>query len=360
MGEKWTKERAWEYWNGRDWLVGCNFVPSQTPVLTMWKDDTLEEMLPTLESEMELAHSIGFNTVRIWFPFNSWYHEREGCLCRIDRVLSLFDSHGLSVMPVLFNDCVSFGRPKDISIPKPMPGHGHYDVGYHGGHKNSAHIVPPKDAKGWIYWDEPEYRPICEQYLRDIFARFGKDRRIVMWDMWNEPGNSRRGEMSAPYLERAFEIAREYDPTAPLTAGTWSYPDDFGVNPDTKLSPIQALAVSLSDVVSFHDYEPFQKVKNIVCELEKEGRPMANTEWLHRIWDNNIADQLPLYHEKKIASYSWGLVAGFSQHYLPWEWLKASRPDLDYAKWQHDLFHGDHTPYDESEIELIKKLSGKR
>ena len=86
---------------------------------------------------------------------------------------------------------------------------------------------------------------------------------------------------------------------------------------------------------------------------------MANTEWLHRIWDNNLIDQLPLYHEKKIGSYSWGLVAGFSQHYLPWEWLKAARPDLDYTKWQHDLFHEDHTPYDPAEIELIKKLTGK-
>ena len=43
-------------------------------------------MLPTLKSEMALAASIGFNTVRIWFPFNHWYHEREIALDRIDRV----------------------------------------------------------------------------------------------------------------------------------------------------------------------------------------------------------------------------------------------------------------------------------
>lgn len=357
MKERWTKEKAWDYWRQRPWIVGCNFVPSQTPVLSMWKDDTLEEMLPTLESEMELAHSIGFNSVRIWFPFDSWYHERGVCLDRIDRVLGLFYSHGLSVMPVLFNDCVSFGRPEKIEIPKPAPGHGHYDVGCHGGHKNSAHITPPKDAKGWILWDEPEWQPICEQYLHDIFGRFGKDERIVIWDIWNEPGNSKREEMSVPYLKRTFEIAREYEPTAPLTVGAWSYSDDYGADPEAKLSPIQQLAVELSDIVSFHDYEPFWKVKNIVSELEKEGRPMANTEWLHRILDNNIADQLPFYREKQIASFNWGLVAGYSQFYLPWEWLKAARPELDYTKWQHDLFREDHTPYDPHEIELIKELT---
>jgi len=358
MKERWTKEQAWEWWNERPWLVGCNFVPSQSPVLSIWKDDTLEEMLPTLESELALAASIGFNTVRISFPFNSWYYEREICLDRIDRVLSLFAKHGLSVMPVLYSDCVSFGRPEKIEIARPAPGHGHYDVGCHGGRKNSPHIVPPKDAKGWILWDEEEYRPVCEEYLRDIFARFGKDARIIIWDMWNEPGNSKRESMSIPYLKRAFEIAREYDPIQPLTAGVWTYPREYGIDPAIDVSPIQRVALDLSDIVTFHDYEALPRDLAIVNKLSEEGRPMANTEWLHRILDNTVFDILPVYHERKIGSYNWGLVAGYSQHYLPWEWLKASRPELDYSRWQHDLFRGDHTPYDPAEIELIKKLAG--
>ena len=357
MKERWTEEKAWEWWNAQPWLVGCNYVPSQTPVLSMWKDDTLEEMMPSLESELALAASIGFNTVRISFPFNSWYYEREICFDRIDRVLGLFAKHGLSVMPVLFNDCVSFGRPEKIEISKPVPGHGSYDKGYHGGHKNSAFVVPKKGDKGWILWDEDEYRPVCERYLRDLFGRFGRDKRIIMWDMWNEPGNSNRGDMSIPYLTRAFEVARESDPVQPLTAGVWKYPDDYGVDPEVDVSPIQRVALDLSDIVTFHDYEPFLKVKRVVSKLSEEHRPMANTEWLNRIRDNTVFDQLPFYRDMKIGSYSWGLVAGFSQHYLPWEWLKALHPELDYSKWQHDLFHEDHTPYDVREIELIKKLS---
>ena len=359
MKERWTKEQAWEWWNSHDWLVGCNYVPSQSPVLSVWKEDTLEEILPSLNSELELAASIGFNTVRMWFPFNHWYHEREKALDRIDRVLGIIASYGISVMPVLYNDCVSFGRPEKVTIHKPMPGHGHYDVGYHGGHKNSPHIVVPKDAKGWILWDEPEYREICEEYLRDIFNRFGKDERIIMWDMWNEPGNSKRDDMSIPYLKRAFEVARECDPIQPLTAGPWRYPKNYGIDETLDVSPIERVALDLSDIVTFHCYEDFDMIQRIVKQLEKEGRPMANTEWLHRILDNNIEEQIPFYHEKKIGSYSWGLVAGFAQHYLPWEWLKAARPELDYTKWQHDLFNGDHTPYNPVEIEIIKKHAGK-
>lgn len=357
MKERWTKEQAYKWWNERPWLIGCNFVPSKHPVLSMWKKDTLPEILPSLEKEIELAASIGFNTVRIFLPFNVWYHEREAFLDRFDGILSLFFKRGLTFMPVLFNDCVSFGRPENIAIPKPVPGKESYDEGYHGGRKNSPHVVPPKDAKGWIYWDEEQYRPVCEQYIRDLFARFSKDERIIMWDMWNEPGNSMRFEMSVPYLKRAFELAREYDPIAPLTAGAWNYPKEYGVDETVDLPPVQRLAVDLSDIVTFHSYESLDRVKKIVGRLEKEGRPMANTEWLHRILDNTIFEQLPFYKEKRIGSYNWGLVAGYSQHYLPWEWLKASRPDLDYTKWQHDLFRQDYTPYDPAETALIKKLA---
>ena len=356
MKQRWTPEQAWEWWNAHPWLVGCNYVPSQSPVLSLWKEDTLEEILPSVRAELALAQSIGFNTVRMWFPFNNWYHEREACLDRIDRILDIFAEYGISMMPVVGNDCVSFGKPEKIEIAKPAPGHGHYDVGYHGGHKNSPHIVPPKDAKGWILWDEEEYRPICEQYLYDLFTRFGKDERIIMWDMWNEPGNSKRFDMSIPYLKRAFEIAREEDPIQPLTAGVWTYPKGYGVDESLDVSPIQRVAIDLSDIVTFHNYERFEDVKNCVKALEKEGRPLANTEWLHRILGNNIIDQLPFYYEKKIGSTHWGLVAGHGQFYLPWEWLKAARPELDYTLWQHDIFREDFTPYDPKEIELFKKL----
>ena len=362
MGERWSKERAWKWWNEHDWLVGCNYVPSQSPVLSIWKEDTLEEILPSVRKELALAKSIGYNTVRMGVRFNMWYHERDKFLDRLDFVLSVLNEYGITLMPCLFSDCLPFGRPKDISIPKPVPGHGHYDIGCHGGHKNSAHIVPPKDAVGWCHWDEPEYRPELEQFERDLFARFGKDERIIIWDLWNEPGNSKRHGMSIPYLKRVFEIAREYDPIQPLTAGPWSYPKGFGVVEGAELEPIQKLACELSDIISFHDYESFDIIQNIVSKLEKDyGRPLANTEWLHRILNNNIEEQIPFYHDKKIASYNWGLVAGYSQHYLPWEWLKASRPELDYSKWQHDLFRQDGvTPYDEKEIEIIKKYTGAK
>ena len=259
MKRRWTKEEAWEYWNKNPWMVGCNYVPSQTPGLSIWQEDTIEEILPSVRSELALMKEIGFNTVRMWLNFNLWYHEREVYLDRVDRILGILDEYGLKLMPVIFNDCVSFGKPADITIYKPH-GKGKWDVGYHGGHKNSPHVVPVGKPIGWIRWDEEDQRPICEEYIRDLAKRFGKDERIVMWDLWNEPGNSKRGDMSIPYLKRAFEIAREEDVMQPLTAGVWTYPKNYGVDESLDVSPIQRVALDLSDIATFHNYEKIEDV----------------------------------------------------------------------------------------------------
>ncbi len=99
------------------------------------------------------------------------------------------------------------------------------------------------------------------------------------------------------YLERVFEIARDIDPDQPLTAAPWSYPDGYGVSEDAQLEPIQKRAVELSDIVSFHQYENFERVRQAVNGLSKEGRPLINTEWLNRILDNNISELLPYFYE---------------------------------------------------------------
>lgn len=355
MKERWTKEQAWKFWNERPWMVGCNYVPSQTPGLSIWQEDTIEEILPSVHKELKLMKDLGFNTVRMWLEFNIWYHERDKYLDRVERVLNILDSYGLKLMPVIFNDCVSFGKPLDTSIKMPK-GKEKWDKGYHGGHKNSAHVVSTGKPIGWIRWDEEDQRPICEEYLRSLIKRFKDDKRIIMWDLWNEPGNSKRNDLSIPYLKRAFEIAREEDASQPLTAGVWTYPKNYGIDENLDVSPIQRVALDLSDIITFHNYSNLEDVKNCIKALEKEGRPMANTEWLHRILGNTVIEQLPLYFEKKIGSVHWGLVAGNGQFYLPWEWLKVEQPNLDYSLWQHDIYKEDFTPYNEDEIELFKNL----
>ena len=58
-------------------MVGCNYVPSLTPGLSLWHEDTIEEILPSVHKELALMKEIGFNTVRMFLDFDIWYHERE-------------------------------------------------------------------------------------------------------------------------------------------------------------------------------------------------------------------------------------------------------------------------------------------
>ena len=138
----------------------------------------------------------------------------------------------------------------------------------------------------------------------------------------------------------------------------WSYPEDYGSCEAADVEPVQRLALDESDIVTFHQYEGIERVKRVVSQLKKENRPMMNTEWLNRVQDNFIQDNLPLYYEEGIGSYSWGLVAGKSQHFLPWDELWNHR-ELPLNRWQHDLFDTFFTAYDEEELELMRTYRKK-
>ena len=115
--------------------------------------------------------------------------------------------------------------------------------------------------------------------------------------------------------------------------------------------------LELSDVVSFHDYSAMPRTLQTLELLEKRGRPLICSEWLHRPRGNTLQSHLPLYKEKKVAVFNWGMVAGRTQTYLDWDRSKnptAGMPEL----WQHDILRTDLTPYRQEEVELIANLTG--
>lgn len=358
MRKRWTKEEAWEWQRSVQWVMGVNYVPSVTfHGAELWQPDTHDEVMVSVRRELALMRGIGINGVRMGIPFDLWYHERDKLLDRAEALYHEFAASGIGVMPVLFNDCVGFGKPADIA-PKFGRGWRTYEIGHHGGAKDNP-FTGEKERTGWIYWDEAEWRPVMEEFLRAVIGRFCTSSDVIAWDLWNEPGNSNRFGMSIPYLKRAFEVARSLDPVQPLTAGVWRYPDDYGVCKDADVDDIQRLALDESDIITFHQYDGFERVKRVVGKLREEGRPMMCTEWLNRVQDNLITDILPYFHDEEIGSFSWGLVAGKSQHFLPWDELWKKR-DLPLNRWQHDLFDVFHTPYDRTEIELMQLYAKKR
>ena len=117
--------------------MGINYVPSVTMhAVELWQEDTWPEVIRSVRREFELMEEIGLNGVRMFLPFHIWYHEREAFLDRMDRFLEELDRRKITMMPVIFNDCVGFGRPADIT-PHMTHGWQKYDIGHHGGHKEN-------------------------------------------------------------------------------------------------------------------------------------------------------------------------------------------------------------------------------
>ena len=62
----WSKEKAWEWYNAQPWMRGCNYMPaSAANRVDQWQEMGCEERFAEMETELKLAQSIGFNTMRI-------------------------------------------------------------------------------------------------------------------------------------------------------------------------------------------------------------------------------------------------------------------------------------------------------
>lgn len=352
---RWSKERIWEWYNARPWMRGCNYMSADCANrVDQWQSFGFEERFKTTESELALMQETGFNTVRLILEYVVWKEEHDSFMERFERYLSLCDKYGLSCMIVLANDCMP---PKTALWKMPYIGPQHYDWGYHGGRKHSQHSIHT-EAAPHFYLDDETSREDYFRMVREIVSKYKEDPRICIWDIYNEPGNSRRDAQTLPNLKRMFEIVREINPAQPLTACVWR----TRRNP---FSEIEQYALDNSDIISYHCYKNYEEHMEVIRRLKEEGRPIINTEWLDRCFGNDVFSLFPLFYKEKIGCYNWGFVAGKYQTYEIKEstWQKyenGTLPDyVDFTKWVHDLYRPSHRPYDPREIALIKEICAK-
>ncbi len=350
MAGKWSKERIWDWYNSTPWLRGCNFMSSDCANrIDQWQELGFEERLATTDRELALAAETGFNTIRIIPEFIVWKEEHDGFMDRFERYLQVCAKHGISCMVVFGNDCMP---PKNEAWKPLTLGPQHYDWGYHGGRKNSQHgvFVGP----GYHLLDEPEIAQEHYKWVEEIVTKYKNDSRIIIWDLFNEPGNSNRKSMSLPNLKKFFEIVRDIDPIQPCTVGVF-HSTQLGNLPE-----IEQFGLDNSDITSYHSYSSYRTNVEIIHDLKELGRPIINTEWLGRVTGSNVAEQFPLFYLEKVGCYNWGFVAGKYQTYEPWEgtWTQyyndPEHSNFDFTKWFHDLYRPNLRPYDPREIELIQ------
>jgi len=329
-GQVWSVEKANSWYASHPWLTGADYIPSNAiNQLEMWQADTFSPDL--IDKELGWAQDIGFNTMRVFLHSEAWKQDPEGFKKRIDQFLTLSKKHGITPMFVFFDDCWN----KSFTTGKqPAP-----KTGIH----NSGWLQDP----GMPATTDPNAWPALEKYVKDVMRSFAHDERILLWDLYNEPGNNDKKDASLPLLTQIIGWARSVNPDQPISIGLW----------DWKLEKLNALQLNNSDIVTYHNYEEPQWHLRTIQLLKASGRPLICTEYMARPRNSRFANILPMLKQENVGAINWGFVAGKTNTKYAWDTPLADGSDP--IEWFHEIFNQDGTAYRKDETELIKKLTTK-
>lgn len=329
-GKVWSAERANQWYSQHRWLAGSNFIPSTAiNQLEMWQADTFDPT--TIDRELGLAEGIGFNVMRVFLHSLAYTQDPKGFKQRVDKYLAIADKHHIQTMFVFFDDCWN-NDPKIGKQPE-------VKVGVH----NSGWMQDP----GVPALKDPKEMAILHAYVKDVLTTFGHDKRILLWDLFNEPGNSGKRESSLPLLQNVFAWSREVVIDQPVSAGIWDLTFE-------KLNAVQALN---SDVITYHNYGETAEHQTEVRLLKTHGKPLICTEYMARRNKSFFSNIMPMLKKENVGAINWGFVSGKTNTIYAWDTPMADgkEPEL----WFHDIFRKDGSSYKTEETDLIKKLTSE-
>ena len=348
---QWSEEKANSWYQDQPWLVGCNFLPSSAiNQLEMFQAETFD--LDILNKEIGWAKDLGFNSLRVYLHDLLW-DEPNNLFNKLDAFLDICTLHSIRPILVLFDDC---HRPFPKKGRQPLPVTGVHNSGW----KQSPGMALVHAIHDETISKEELLR--LEGFVKGILEKYQADERILMWDLYNEPGQFGVGEKSLTLLKLTWEWAHSIRPSQPLTACM-----DGSVG-----EKIIELNAKSSDVITFHTYES-QKLEETIVKLQKIGRPVICTEYMAREFGTTFQFSMPIFKNKGVGCYNWGLVAGKSQTHFGWATIldlhkKKENGDIlqegeiipEPEIWFHDILRADGSPYDEEEVTFIKKITSSK
>jgi endo-1,4-beta-mannosidase len=309
----------------------------------MWQPETFD--IETISKELGWAADIGMNTIRLYLHDLLFTESPENFLDQIDVVLSIAQSRGIGVVPVLF-DGVWNPKPRLGVQREPTPR-------LH----NSMWVQSPGSE---IFYDRSRW-PGLREYVQVVITRFKNDPRVLAWDLFNEPdqvdtvtltlgSREEKIKVATELVSQVFDWAQEISPSQPLTVGIWEYNEHW----QPAENSLNALILDRSDIISFHCYEPREKLTAVIESLKTYGRPLLCTEWLARSAGSTV-DLLEVFSQHGVGAINWGLVDGRTQTRFPWRsWTE---PVTDEEPWFHELLHRDGSPYDSKEADIFRHLT---
>ena len=325
----WSKTHANQWYARQGWLRGCDFIPSSAiNQLEMWQAESFDTL--TISRELGYAESIGLNCMRVFLHHLAWQQDPNGFKKRVDQYLSIAARRNIKTIFVFFDDCWNESYQAGRQ-PAPKPG-------IH----NSGWLRDP----GKLLYDDPALMKILNSYVKDMLKTFKKDSRILLWDLYNEPGNSSYLNKSLTLLRNVFRWSREINPDQPLSAGVWN----------SAFAELNNFQLAHSDVITYHNYDHEIAHQEVIDSLRKYNRPLICTEYMARPRNSTFFNIMPLLKKENVGAINWGLVSGKTNTKYAWD---SPMPDgLEPRIWFHDIFRPDGSPYSQKEVDFIKTLTG--
>lgn len=328
---RWSQEKAAAWYAQQPWLNGANFQPSSAiNQVEMWAGDTFDAA--TIDKELGWAEELGFNLMRVYLSSEVWKTDADGLKKRMDEYLTISSKHGIKTLFVFFDDC---WNEETVTGKQPAPKPGTHNSGW------------VQDPAASLRLDTIALYPVLEKYVKDILTTFKNDDRVLLWDLYNEPGNSQHGMASMPLLKNVFKWARAVNPSQPISVGVWFF----------KYPELNQFQLENSDVVTYHNYSDPNNHQLWIDLLKTYGRPMICTEYMARRNNSRFENIMPLLKKNNVGAINWGFVSGKTNTIFAWDEPKPNEKEP--TLWFHDIYRQDKTPFDPSEVELIKKMNGK-
>lgn len=329
--ERWSIEKANQWYIEQEWPVGVNYVVSTAiNQIEMWGEESFDPK--TIDREMGYAEDLGFNTVRIFLHDLLWLDDPKGFKKRVAIFLDICEDHHLKAIITFFTNGGPGIEPKLGEQPKSIQG-------VH----NSGWVQSP----GASVVNDPQQWGRLEEYVHDMLSSFKDDQRILLWCLYNEPENKKLGANSLPLLRKLFEWGREVNPSQPLSSPLWIIPG----NPRSSLDIVSFLGENC-DVMTYHCYADAIEMEAFIKQMRAFNRPVICQEYMGRP-KSTFEEVLPILKKENVGAVSWGLTAGNCNFHLQWG-SKAGDPEPEI--WFHDILRVDGTPYDVEEVALIRRI----
>jgi hypothetical protein len=334
VSARWSEAQAQQWSKENGWLCGSNFIPSTAiNQLETWQAESFDTA--TINRELGWAEAIGMNVMRVYLHHLAWQVDKEGFKKRMDTYLDIAGKHNIKTIFVFFDDCwntnYTAGKQPD---PKP---------GVH----NSGWIRDPGDL---LFTDTTLIKTL-ESYVKDVLTTFKDDKRIVIWDLYNEPGNSDYNNKSLPLLKKVFEWGWVIRPSQPLSSALYNGKEN------EKIYDIKKFQGENSDILTYHNYDGPELHQKAIDSLKKYNRPMVCTEYMARKINSLFTNITPMLKKQNIGAINWGFVTGKTN--TKYAWGEVISDGSDPKLWFHDILYPNGKPFKQEEVDLIKSLTGK-